>query len=245
MKLPPGSIAAPDFVRLSHRRLERMADGGVEVLESLRVLLKTEDNVVGEVLRGHGAFAEWEHFPPDDVYDAESHAQYYYHAHPPGGRAWPEHGHFHLFIRAEGMPKGIWPAPLGRARRGKSDHLCHLVAVSMDAHGFPTRLFTTNRWVTAETWYWAGDVVRLVDRFVVDQARPSWPANRWLGGMVQLFHPQIVALIRARDTTVERWRKAHPRRNVFEDRRLEVTSSVEISIHDQIAAVQRALAEKS
>jgi hypothetical protein len=52
---------------------------------------KTVDNIVGEVLRGHGVFREWDHYPPDDVFDAVTHAQFYYHAHPPGQRSWLEH----------------------------------------------------------------------------------------------------------------------------------------------------------
>ena len=60
----------------------------------MAVLAKTGDNVVSEVLRGVETFYEWEHYPPDDVYDRETHAQFYYHAHPPGERSFAEHGHF-------------------------------------------------------------------------------------------------------------------------------------------------------
>ena len=31
-----------------------------------------------------------------------------------------------------------------------NDKLSHLIAISMNQAGFPTRLFTTNRWITAD-----------------------------------------------------------------------------------------------
>ncbi len=68
---------------LSAEALEAMAGAGQEVIEAHRVLAKTGDNLVGELLRGHENFFEWDHYPPGDVYDGESHGQYYYHAHPP------------------------------------------------------------------------------------------------------------------------------------------------------------------
>ena len=39
-----------------------------------------------------------------DVYDAETHAQFFYHAHPAEQRRSGEHGHFHCFLRPRGMP---------------------------------------------------------------------------------------------------------------------------------------------
>ncbi|HSR70967.1 MAG TPA: hypothetical protein VLL72_01180, partial [Kiloniellales bacterium] len=81
-----------------------MAEAGRAVVEAHRVLARTGDNVVGELLRDHDTFYEWDHYPPGDVYDRESHAQYYYHAHPPEQRFPGEHGHFHTFLRPKGMP---------------------------------------------------------------------------------------------------------------------------------------------
>ena len=71
-----------ELADLPTERLEDMAAAGAEVLEVYRLLRKSGDNVVGEVLRGQGEFYEWDHFPKGDVYDPETHSQYYYHAHP-------------------------------------------------------------------------------------------------------------------------------------------------------------------
>ena len=231
-----------DFERLPAERLNAMAAAGEEAVECIRVLARTGDNLVGELLKGHETFYEWTHYPTGDVYDPESHAQFYYHAHPQDQRT-GEHGHFHTFLRANGIPESVRPVPLPdyAPPDDPNDDLTHLIALSMSPVGLPIRLFTTNRWVTGETWYRAEDVCTLVDRFVIDHAQPSWPVNRWIGAMLQLFQPQIVALIRARDSRVAAWSEAHPGDNAYEDRDLEIASAVDISIDDQIAAVQRAL----
>ncbi len=224
-----------------------MLDAGNVVLDCQAVLAKSGDNVVNELLRDQGTFFEWEHYPKDDVFDRDTQAQYYYHAHPPGERNFPEHGHFHTFLRPKGMPAGIRPLRLPgyKPPKDRNDALSHLVAISMDTAGRPVRLFTTNRWVTGETWYTARDVIAMLDRFAIGHARPSWPANRWISAMLRLFRPQIVALLRQRDAAIAAWKTKHPRRNVYEDRDLEVTSIVAISPEAQIAAVRRARAKRA
>ncbi|MCH7888171.1 MAG: hypothetical protein IIA00_02715 [Proteobacteria bacterium] len=227
---------------LPRDELETMVAAGAEVLECYRVLVKSGDNIVREVLRGQGTFTQWDHYPKGDAYDHETHSQYFYHAHPTELRG-GEHGHFHTFLRAKGMPKDAAPAPYdGKVEwPGGGDALSHLIGISMDAKGYPTTLFSTNRWVTGETWYAARDVCAMLDRFVIDHARPSWPTNRWITAMLRLFGPQIRELVAARDDTVAAWREEHPNRDVFEDRELEITSRLDISVDDQIAGVRAAL----
>ena len=233
-----------DLTALSDEELQAMAEAGRELLEIHRVLTKTGDNVVGEILRDQGTFYEWDHFPPGDVYDRETHSQYYYHAHPPEQRFDGEHGHFHTFIRPKGMPPWVKPAavPHYKAPKDPNDALCHLIAISMTPAGFPFRLFTVNRWVTGEVWYGAQDVATLLDYFKIDHARPSWPTNRWMTAMVRLFRPLILELVRVRDATVADWRSSHPEvEDIFEDRELEVTSYADVSIETQVQAVGRVL----
>ena len=102
---------AVDFSVLPEQDLEAMRDAGERIGECYRVLAKTDDNIVGELLKGEGTFYEWNHYPDGDVYDRDSHSQYYYHAHAAGERR-GEHGHFHAFLRPGGMPPGIAPAPV-------------------------------------------------------------------------------------------------------------------------------------
>ncbi len=228
------------FADLPREDLERMLEAGLVVRENLRLLEKSGHNLVGQCLANQGTFYEEEHYPKGDVYDPEYHAQYYYHAHRPESG---EHGHFHTFLRASGMPTGMTPVPYtGEAKRptGK-DAITHFVAISMNQPGLPIAMFTTNRWVTDETFYPCDEVISMIDRFIVEQTYPCLATNRALSELIQLFKPQIVALLRERDVTIERWTQSHPDVDVYEDRDLELTSIVDININRQIKAVQKAL----
>jgi hypothetical protein len=238
------SIGAPvvePIEALPRKRLEAMLAAGDEILECYRVLRKGGLNIVGELLKGQGTFYEYDHYPKGDIYDEEFGSQYYYHAHREDQ---PEHGHFHTFLRAGAIPDSVQPVPYDGEEPWPTgdDVLSHLVAISMDPRGFPLGLFATNRWVTAEAWYKASDVIEMVDSFRIDHADPSWPTNRWMTAMMVLFKPQIAALLEHRDAVVEAWAGEHPGVDVFEDRDLEVTGWLDISVDDQLEAVRRALA---
>ncbi len=223
-----------ELARLPRTELLRLAEAGQEVAEIQRVLGKTGDNVVGELLREETSFYEWDHYPSGDVHDSETGAQFYYHAHAAEERFADEHGHFHAFVRPARRPQG---QPAGHGQ----DLLCHLVAIAMNAEGEPFRLFTVNRWVTGETWYPAAEALALLDAFEVRLGRPSFATNRWIGACVRLFRPQVVALVQARDRVVADWRRRYPGRDVLEDRQLEVTSTLEVSVEGQLRAVAAAL----
>ena len=224
--------------KLSREQLQTMAIAGVQVLECYRVLQKSNSNVVAEVLRGQGEFFEFDHYPKGDVYDSETHSQFYYHSHRKG-----EHGHFHTFLREKGMPKDCRPVKQSDASfmKERDDKLSHLIAISMNNAGFPIGLFTTNRWITADNWYKADDVIKMLDRFEMDLASPSWPVNIWLTAMLRLFRPQIMELVRTRDVTVGDWQKKHPENDAFEDRGCDITSARKISVAAQIKRVNQAL----
>jgi len=240
-----GRSAALDLRRLPRRELERMARGGREVAECETVLAKTGDTVVGELLRNQ-PFFEWDHYPAGEVFDPETQALYYYHTHPSEQRDPDEHGHFHTFIKAVDLPEDIRPLPLPIEDAQYEDSgLAHLVAIAVDSESRAYRLFTTNRWVTGEGRYRAKDVIGLLDCFRIGHARPSWPANRWITAMLALFRPQIAVLLEERDRTLTDWAKAHPQSPVAEDRRLEIVTSLRISVTEQCRAVEAALAERA
>ena len=225
---------------LAREQLTEMAAAADVIAECFRLLGKTSANVVGQCLAHQGTFYEFDHYPGGDVYDDQFHTQYYYHAHRPEAG---EHGHFHTFLRAAGMPAHVKPAPYsGEAERplGK-DALTHFIAISMDRPGRPIALFTTNRWVTGETYYQARDVISMLDRFRVEHTYPCLAVNQWITAMVKLFRPQIEALIIARDRVIAEWSSGHPGGDVYEDRELEVTSLLPIDVDHQIAAVRKAL----
>lgn len=237
-----GRVVEPDLSALPLSQLLTMQQAGLEILNCYRVLKKAEMNIVGEVLRdtlSRGeTFYEFNHYPDDDVYDRESHAQYYYHAHR--GEI-GEHGHFHCFLRPKGMSSGVKPIeyPATDPWPQGDEALSHLIAIAMDGYGFPTGLFTTNRWVTAEAWYPAEQVMQMLDRFVIDHAYPSWPVNRWISALFVLYRPHIEELLKKRDEIVWRWAEQHPGEDVFEDRNLDITSQMDISVTDFMGRIER------
>ena len=227
---------------LPNEQLQTMASAAFEIDECQRVLERASGNVVAELLNEVETFYEFDHCPPGDIYDLDSHSQYYYHAHREG-----EHGHFHTFLREAGMPAGLEPVAQSEAdfMRERDDRLSHLIGISMDANGVPLALFTTNRWITADHWYAAEDVIRMLDCFEIDHAWPSWPTNRWVTAMLKLFRPQIETLIRARDDAIADWRQRHPDADPFEDRNLDILSWAEISVEKQTRAVLSELEARS
>jgi hypothetical protein len=241
---------------VSWAEIEQMVSAAA-VIDDCRCELGARNrNVISEVL-ADTLVSEWRHYPDGEVYDPKSHAQYFYHTHPVSGRPVREHGHFHTFLRADGMPVEAAPlilpeiavanvpAPPPQApplKRGTREEVSHLVAIAVDLRGEPIRLFTTNRWVTGETWYRADDVIGMLDRFTIFEIAPSETLNRWISAMLQLFRPQIAALLRMRDENIMAWRRRH-RTYVFEDPALEITSSVDISLGAQLAFLDRVRSE--
>ncbi|MGB8840871.1 MAG: hypothetical protein WCC64_07345 [Aliidongia sp.] len=195
------------------------------------------------------------HYPPGEVWDAETHAQYFYHVHTERDREPGEHGHFHLFLGQGGMPAGLMPLVLPemglapssskpeRADPGTHRSACdrgvfsHLIAISIDPHGRPVGLFTTNRWVTGETWYRAEDVIRMLDRFDFAVATAGL-VDRWLAAVLRILKPAIVELVQARDEAIMEWRRRRSRQfHVFDDRRLEIVSQRRINFGAELEAL--------
>jgi len=223
-------LITPDPANLLSSAITEMLAAGEEVQRATRALERVGMNLVGEVLKGQGEFIELEHYPKDDVFDNETHSQYYYHAHRSDA---DEHGHFHAFIRTGSLgvniepldyPLASEPWPLG------DDAIGHLVGISMDASGLPIGLFGANRWVTAETCYPAEALIELLPRFSVEHAWPSWPVNRWISAMLVLFRPHIETLLIHRDARIAAWQQKHPGKDVFEDRNLDLTGYLPISV---------------
>jgi len=127
----------------------------------------------------------------------------------------------------------------------REDQICHLVAISMDSKGFPISLFTTNRWVTAENWYSAEDAIKNLDRFEIDLVPPSWPVNIWLTSIIRLYRPIIKTLILERDLKIASWQMKYPDRDVFEDRELEVTSEIALSVEEYLKEIESHLLKKT
>lgn len=190
-----------------------------QALFAEKVLAKTGDNILLETLRGAQTIQSWTHYPPGDVFDAETGAQWYYHCHLPVEGA-PEHGHFHCFLRPDGAQGPIH----------------HLVAVGVDPYGRLLRLFTVNQWVVDDTWLDAEATIALLPRFDVDVARPSYLVNRWLTSILDLYRDEIAGLIRERDRVIAAHRPAEGVA-ARADRALEVTSELAVDLLAKAAEV--------
>lgn len=235
-------MSAIQLIDYSELTLRAMLEAGKQSLESCRSLQKAGLNLVGECLKGQGEFYELSHYPADDVYDADSKSQYYFHTHR--GLS-GEYGHFHTFLRADGISKSIKPIK----NTGKepwpsgTDALSHLVCISMNQEGYPIGLFTTNRWVTGEAWYEAEAVIDMLDSFSVDHAHPNLAVNQWITSVFRLYKLEMIELLRLRDKKIKQWRAGHPKSDVFEDRKLEITSYQTIDVDSKINEIKQALNE--
>jgi len=240
---PCRRLPAPEMGSLPRARLDAMREAAATLLQCQQVLRKSSMSVVSEVLRGQGEFRVWKRYPKGDVFDPDSHSHYFYHAHVRDEMVAGENGHFHLFLRPaylapDRAPWALQGAPVPVEPDKRFVHLC---AISVDGFGRPLRLFTTNRWVTDETLYRAGDVIAMLPHFAMDLAHPNWAVNRWLTAMVALYRPQIEGLLALRDELLDEWSRRHPDGHVTENRQLQNTSEIAVDIAGQIAAIEAAL----
>src|SRR6266849_5102317 len=222
-----------DFTRLDRAELEAMAAAGSEILECRRVLARGGDTILAEVLRGAAGFGEWTHYPEGDVYDPLSHAQYFYHAHPTGQRMAREHGHFHTFRRPRGMPPGT--RPLMMPELAIADAPAAPAGPAVPPAAQPNQ--------GAENDALSHLVAIAVDAEGVPLR--LFTTNRWVSALFRLFRPHMAALLHARDDAVMSWRRRHRGKvHVFEDRRLEVTSALDVDVDDETRRVALALRQQ-
>lgn len=218
----------------SLKELKEMKNACLEIKHWYRLLDLTKSSLHDEILKKGDVFSTHKRFPKGDVFDGHSYSKFFYHAHRDG-----EHGHFHLFIYEPGMNKEVTPIDCIDKR-----HVAHLIAISMDANGFPKGLFTINQWVTNEAWYSAEDTSKLLPKFAINHLQPSYPLNRWITAMVCAFKPQIEDALYERDKALLTWREKHPDKDVYKDREIEIPSSCEISLEKQVYAMKLAIKKK-
>lgn len=204
---------------LSPGDLAEMAEAG-DRLAAIEASMRAVGTNPRALLVGAGEPEPFRHYPAGDVYDFASHSQFYFHSHRDA-----EYGHAHLFLRPAGMPPGCGP----KVHVGGADSPCHLIAVGFGHNGFACELFTTNRWVTGESWYDAATVARLLPRFHVDGSGDGARVGRWLTALLALFRPLIATLVERRDETVAAWAAEHTGDPLIDDR-LEVTSHAAIDV---------------
>ena len=182
------------------------------------------------ILPAEGPAEIWAHYPPDDAVDAVTGARWYYHCHPPGERAADEHGHFHLFLDRSDFNRKTKAFARPRGRASLRADVVHIAALTVNMDGLPTRLFTTNRWVTDEWLFPAADITQRLSRYSLARAPGDPVVNSWLTAAVALFTPEIQQALALRDTALKLAQANGGTGDIFEDRDLEVLSSLDLDL---------------
>jgi len=240
--------AEPPQISL-RRRLADMRMAASELFDILNTFTREKRHPVSDVIAAlPEPFTHWEHCPSGDVEDANTGCAWYYHAHDPATASpWEEHGHFHCFMYTERLGPGAKPMALPDNFDDAKGGLVHLVAISFNTSGAPTRLFAPNRWVTGEWLYPARDLIPLIDQFSIIADPRFGLTSRWLSAILRLYHPQIVALLCERDRILEQQLNAQLKvqlnaslESITEDRSIEIISTSSIDLDASLLAIDQA-----
>ena len=153
-------------------------------LVNIQVRFAKSNRTLSEAaLCGAREFIEWRHYPKNDMSDADTGYEFYYHAHSADEMSGGEHGHFHLFKR-------------------NGNGFFHLIGIALNQQGLPVRIFTTNQWVTGELMVNSKEVAPALKLFSVAAKGRIAPVSRWLSSFIQLFYMDMEALIIERDLKI-------------------------------------------
>ncbi len=195
-----------------------------EVLATSLRYAERGSSLIHAVMMGAKQCIELEHYPHHDIVDTLHGTRLYYHAHQSRRKPDTEHGHFHLFQHLQH----------GSANRA----FMHLAGLSLDAQGQPIRFFTTNRWVTGETWHTAAEVEAAVAQFRIHTRGRLAPVARWVTAMVQLYQQPMIEMIRHRDRIMAHHAAHTDWETLWEDRQLDVVSEQAINLFDTLSILE-------
>jgi len=181
-------------------------------------LADQRSNLTIAALCGARQFIQSQHYPAHDAVDVTHNSEFYYHAHTGAQHSDDEHGHFHVFTR-----------PGGRHR------FHHLIGVSMNPKGLPTRLFLTNQWVTGENWAAPQHLESALQRFHCQLQGRLSPVGRWLSAMVHLYRPEIQALHQRRYRWHQQRQQITGSRSHLTDRRWHVVCEMPVDLMKRLA----------
>ena len=199
--------------------MDAQISAAMELVAALAEMENAGRNIVTTLLDG-ADFLALAHYPPEDVRDPETNAQYYFHAH----RGKVESGHIHCFLRDAG------------------NKLTHAAAIGLDQSGRPARMFTTNLWVTADVFTPAETLIEQLPRMNWSAAPGPAPVNRALSALFVLYRREIAALLRRRDARLARYAATIAPADPLQDERLEILSTVRINMPATLARLRAKLA---
>lgn len=228
----------------SNETLLEMHESAQEVLSWQSILLKTNDGVVSEFLRGVEEVQYDQFYPSDTVEDKETGCQYYFHAHSDRPE---EYGHFHTYVMEAGIPenmRAIKPASVGKPNNAYRTH-CHLVAIGVRNDGTPSSMFTLNHWSSHEAKYSLDSLEHILDCFDVTHAVPSYPVNRWISALLSMYRPKIVDLFAQREKALEGLAKHNPDIAPENNQSMDVTSKIDIAIEAFALEIQQEVVRRA
>ena len=225
-----GDAAQPDLEALSEavqvlpleerptEQIRRGYQAGL-ALRKIDAGLKEQGRTLLEAVMNGQEYEYWAMYPWDNgVIDEKTRSQYFYNAHPQS----PEHGHFHIFYT-------------------HSKQLVHLAALSLDNGGEAMELFTVNRWVTGDFYLPPAKLKPLLKQYRITTDTFDKEVNTYVNNILILYQPEIAALIEQRERVFVQYRKAHNGRQPYEDRGLDVTSSLAVKVEEQTARLEAEL----
>jgi len=188
------------------------------IVRVMSQLAARQSSLCVAALAGARSFQEWRHYPEYDARDRDHRTEFYYHAHAASERLADEHGHFHVFARTNG---------------GRRFH--HLVGISLNPLGLPTRLFLTNQWVTGESWVDAARIVPLLHRFDCRLSGRLAPVAAWITAMTRVYQKEIAALHEQREHWANREiRSVDERQARLSDTRYSVVAQKKINLPQRL-----------
>jgi len=173
-----------------------------------------QTNSVLLALDGSKKIKPYQRYPETPYFFGDKHWRAFYHSHEADNLPQAEHGHYHFFTRAN-----------------DGDEWSHVIAMGMDDYGQPTRLFTTNLWVTDGKWFFASQFMTQIA--VLANSQDGALATDWLKYVLLLFQYEISDLLIARDNRVERLFPRH-QEQCFLDRSVYYLSEMKINLNKQL-----------
>ena len=181
-------------------------------------MAEAETNPVLEILDVNEPLVENKKYPPDLLQFKQLGWRAYYHCHPASRagnhRFEDEHGHFHIFVRAQNTPEK-WS---------------HLVALAMNNMGQPLGWFTVNHWVTAETWLDADVLYKSLKTIPYGSTESIKTVERWLLSLLAISCDKVEFILHERDKILQQQQLAQKEIDIKNNKDIYLLSEIPINL---------------
>lgn len=220
---PRIALSEQRFQGISTEHLQQCYEAGMRVQQILDKWDETGTSIIDILLNGK-AHQYWEHYPwQGGIKDQRNHSQYFYHSHEDYDG---EHGHFHTFYYHKRK-------------------LVHLVAIGLDEDGQLNKLYTFNCWGPGDAYYSADQLKSFLPKFQIQQNKKfNVDVHNYIQNLLGLFQGEIGELFEQRDDTFRQYREKHNGNEPYEDRSLEITSTMDVDVDVQIEQVKAELIQR-